>query len=260
MIHSSTLSRFFAPTALSTAVFLTACGGGGGGTGATVVTPPPPSVSGDMMALSPSRGWNYHGQNTNGQFTISLYTDPQPINGATAVGAAVVAGSVATVITSGTNFNQNLVAIGGFTSSSSGYNAVYEVSAGGSATVPGSPQLVPSTLTQGQTFNPYPGVTATVTAVGTAPGASACPTPGNGATVSYAFNGQTQVVTYVPGCGITQYTTTGGTVYTLASMGDYSFIGQLSSLRKAASITPLTTVRTLLGLEHNDFPAAHLPF
>ena len=241
---------------------LAGCGGGGGGTGVSGGPPPPGplSVSGDMLGLSPSRGWNYQGTNSNGSFTISLYQDPQPINGANAVGAAVLAGLVPTIITSGANFNANLVAIVGFNPTSSGENVLYEVSAGSNANVPGNPQLVPNTLTQGQTFSPYPGLAATVTSVGSVPGASACPTPGNGAVVNYSGLGQTSVVTYVPGCGITQYTTSGGTTYTLISVATYASIGQLSGMRKAEGVNAVTTARSLFGLEHNDFPAAKLPF
>jgi hypothetical protein len=249
--------------AVVAATALGACGGGGGGGSAVVGGGGPvqqPSVSGDMMALAPSRGWNYQGQNSAGKFTVSLYADPQPINGATAVGAAIVNSFVPTVITSGANFNTNLAGIGGFNGTSSGYNVFYELSLGSSANVPGSPQLVPSTLTQGQVFNPYAGVTATVTSVGAVAGASACPVPANGAVVSYAYAGQTYGVTYVPGCGITQFVTPTGTPYTLISVATYASIGQLSSLRRAEGVNALTTVRSLLGLERNPFPAGALPF
>jgi hypothetical protein len=211
-----------------------------------------------MMALAPSRGWNYQGTNSSGSFTITTYADPQPIQGATAVGVAAVQGLVPTVLTSGSNFDANLLAIGGFNGSPSGYNVAYEVSLGSTAAVPGSPQLVPSTLTQGQTFNPYAGVTATVTSVGAVAGASACPTPGPGAVVKYAFSGQTYTVTYVPGCGITQFSYPSGATYTLVSTATYASIGQLGATRRVRSVGFVSSVRSVLGLEHNEMPAAHL--
>lgn len=249
---------FSVATAACAAALLAACGGGGGGTavvggggGGTL------SVSGDMMALAPSRGWNYQGTNAAGSFTLTTYADPQPINGATAVGVAAVRGLIPTVLTSGTNFDNNLLAIAGFNSTSAGITVAYQVSLGSSTTLAGQ-VLVPSSLTQGQTFNPYPGVTATVQSIGSVGGASACPVPANGAVVAYNVNGQTYTVSYVPGCGITQFSYPSGSTYTLVSVATYASIGQLGSTRMVRSVGWVSTVRSLLGLEHNPMPAAHL--
>jgi hypothetical protein len=252
--------RFFHVAVAVAATSLAACGGGGGGSaviGGGGGGGAPASVSGDMMALAPSRGWNYQGTNSSGSFTITTYADPQPINGATAVGVAAVRGTVPTVLTSATNFDNNLLAIGGFNATNAGYTVSYQVSLGSSTTLAGQ-VLVPSTLTQGQTFSPYPGVTATVQNVGTVAGAAACPTPANGAVVAYNVNGQTYTVTYVPGCGITQFVYPSGSTYTLVSVATYASIGQLGSARMARSVGWVSTVRSILGLEHNAMPAAHL--
>jgi hypothetical protein len=252
--------RFFrVVTAASAAALLAACGGGGGGGsvvgggggGAAA------SVSGDMMALAPSRGWNYQGTNSSGSFTLTTYADPQPINGATAVGVAAVRGLVPTILTSGPNFNSNLLAIAGFNSTPAGITVAYQVSLG-SSTMLANQVLVPSTLTQGQTFSPYPGVNATVQSVGAVGGASACPVPANGAVVTYSVNGQTYTVSYVPGCGITQFSYPSGSTYTLVSVATYASIGQLASTRMVRNVGWVSTVRSLLGLEHNPMPAAHL--
>lgn len=96
--------------------------------------------------------------------------------------------------------------------------------------VPMTPLLVPSTLTLGQTFATYPGVTSTVTTVGTVPGAGACPTPASGATVTYTFQGQTTIISYVPGCGITALSTNGVNLV-LTSVGSYPAVGTLAKDR-----------------------------
>lgn len=241
------------------ASLLAACGGGGGGgaTGGGNVTPPA-SVSGDMLALSPSRGWNYQGTNSNGSFTISTYADPQPVAGASPLLATAVRGLVTTVLTSPSSVQNNLIGVLGLSQSASGYKVVYEVSTGSAAQLPGTPQLVPSTLAQGQSFSPYPGVTATVTSVGNVGGASACPVPATGATVAYVVQGQTYTVSYVPGCGITQFVYPSGSTYTLVSVGSYASLGEQSSQRMVRDVGFVSTIRSVLGLEHHVLPAAHL--
>ena len=209
-----------------------------------------------MMALSASRGWNYQGSG----LTISTYYNPTPVNGVTALSAAAVNGSVSTVLTSAQNVYNNLVGALGIIPASGGNQVVSELSAGSSAAVPGSPLIVPNTLTQGQTFTPSPGVTATVASVGTVPGASGCPTPATGATVQYAFQGLTRSVSYVPGCGITQFIGSGGATYTLVSVSSYPGIGQLAHARRVETLTVFDTARSLLGLERNAMPGAHVDF
>lgn len=207
------------------------------------------------MALSPSRGWNYQG---NGA-TVSTYFNPNPgSNGSTAFIGAAVSGSVPTVLTSANNVYNNLIGVLYMVPGSAGNQVTAEISAGSTASVPGSPVIVPNTLTQGQTFSPSAGVTATVTLVGNVPGASGCPSPTTGATVQYVFQGLTRSVSYVPGCGITQFIGSGGATYTLVSVGNYSGLGELSKFRRAESITLLDTARSLLGLNRTDMPAARM--
>jgi len=241
---------------------LSACGGGGGTSGGTNGPPPgPPSVSGDMLALQASRGWNYQATNsaTGQSVTVSLYVDQTTVGAGELVLAATgLVGLHTTALVDHATAESNLVGALGITPSASGYNVNAELSAGSAAAVPGNPLLVGSTLTQGTTSTPYAGVTETVMSVGTVPGASACTTPGTGATVQYTFQNSTYTVSYVPGCGITQVVPPSGVAFTLTSVGSYPTIGNLSIARKVASVTLADTARSLLGLERNDFPAAKL--
>ena len=246
---------------IATSVFLSACGGGGGGStpsagggGGGGGSQQPLSVSGDMLAYSANRGWNYHGTNgSGGAITISTYADPEVSSGGVEllplIGTGVV-GTVTTVLTSNATAEEDTFGGLGLSETSGGYQALDEISAGGGALVPGSPTFIPSTLTQGQTFSPYAGTSATVTFVGTVPGSSACPSIGNGATVQYSVAGGTYTVSYEPGCGITQYSDSTGISLTLASVASYQQIGSLSAARKLSSVSPADTVRTVLGLNH----------
>lgn len=223
------------------AASLTACGGGGGG-GATGGPPPgAPSVSGDMVAYQANRGWNYHGTIQGTAVTVSVYADPQqngvdPLIGFGGTGTAPNA------------FAGTKLAGIGVQNTGSGYivGSYVLLNSDGSTyaagTIPGNPTLVPSTLVQGQSFATYPGVTAIVQTVGTVPGASACPTPATGATVQYTYVGQTYLVSYVPGCGITQYVGNHGEVLTLASVGTYQLGTQ--STRRMDTLTTLDTLRS----------------
>ena len=234
------LAKRAAVAALMT-VMLSACGGGGGGS-TTTGGPPPnaPSVSGDMLAYQANRGWNYQGTAFGGQaVTFSVYADPSSGGNDT----FVLFGGFGTAATafSGTKLASALLQNNG-----GGYNAASYVLYNQDGTVysqgaiPGSPTLVPSTLTQGASFSSYPGVTAVVQTVGTVPGSSACPTPATGATVAYSFQGQNYTVSYVPGCGITQYTGNNHEVITLVSVGSYALGTQ--STRRLESLTLFDTV------------------
>lgn len=234
--------------AIAAMTVLTACGGGGGGGamvggggggGGSAL-----SVSGDMLAMSANRGWTYHG-NISGYpaVTFSVYADPP--SGSTSTFVLFAAqGTVATA------FSAPKIASVAFQNSGSGYNATSYVllnndgSIYSQGSIPSAPMLVPQTLTQGQSFAPYPGATATVTSVGAVPGAGACPTPANGATVQYAYAGQVYSVSYVPGCGITQYVGNHGEALTLFSVGNYPQLGTQSA-RRMSTLTVMDTVLSL---------------
>jgi hypothetical protein len=256
----------FAAAVMSAA--LSACGGGGGGGGVAgappptstpVPTPTPaPSVSGDMLALTSNRGWNYQGTSSAGSLTLSTYVNPTPLsNGQRVFAGAALSGLRTTVLVDHNTPESNLVGGLSFSQSSAGYNVTSEISVGSLALVPGSPLFVSSTLTQGAVTTPYPGVTQTVLLVGTVPGASACPTPAAGAKVQYSFQGSNYTVSYVPGCGITQFVSPTGVALTLTSVGTYN-IGDLERVRKVQSATYADTARSMLGLERNDFAGAKI--
>jgi hypothetical protein len=242
------------------AAALSACGGGGGSAPSGGPPPPPPlSVSGDMLALQPSRGWNYQGTNpTTGQsVTISVYVNPSLSNGQFVLAGAGLLGLHTTVLVDHNTPESNLLGGLALMQSSTGYNVTIEISAGSTAVVPGSPLLVGSTLTQGAISTPFAGVTQTVVLVGNVPGASACPTPATGAQVQYTYQNSSYLLSFVPGCGITQLVAPSGATLTLTSVGTYN-IGNLAHMRKVESVTLVDTARSLLGLERNDFPAAKL--
>ncbi|HTJ28552.1 MAG TPA: hypothetical protein VMA36_20530 [Candidatus Limnocylindria bacterium] len=212
-----------------------------------------------MLALAPSRGWNYQVTSGSTSLTVSLYSDPDLVNGINVLAGTAVTGLVPTVLTSSTAAESAAFGGLGLTKSSSGYNATAEVSVGSTAAIPGNPLFVASTLTQGTTTSPYPGATEVVTFVGNVPNANVCPTPATGATVSYTYPGQgTTIISYVPGCGITQVVDPSNEKFNLVSVGTYSSIGDLSTARRVQSATLADTARSLLGLERSDFPAAHL--
>ncbi len=204
---------------------------------------PSRSLSGDMLALSSGRGWNYHGTVQGTALTITLYADPQS-GGVTPLVALVVQGTVNDA-TAGQKVAAATVA-----STSGGYDVTsYTIYDGNGAifaqgALPSGSELVPSTLTQGSSFTPYTGMTATVTLVGSVPGATACPTPASGATVQYVFQGQTYEISYVPNCGITQYVGNHGETFTLSSVGTYN-LGTLGDVRQMRRLTVFDTLRSL---------------
>ncbi|MBV8643545.1 MAG: hypothetical protein JO225_06480 [Candidatus Eremiobacteraeota bacterium] len=219
-----------------------------------------------MLALQASRGWNYQATPSSGPVTVSLYVDQSTIsgsiqsslNGDLVLVATGVPGLQATVLTSQAAAESNLVGGLAIAQAATGYSVGAEISVGSNALVPGTPLLVGSTLTQGATSTPYAGVTETVLSVGTVPGASACPTPATGAQVRYTYQSTNYTISYVPGCGITQVVGPSGVPFTLTSVGSYPTIGNLSIARKIQSASLVSTARSLLGLERNDFPAAKL--
>lgn len=204
-----------------------------------------PSVSGDMLALADSRGFNYQGSLGTTPFTLTLYANPA-VNGTQTLVLGSVQGTVATAVNApGSNKEASgtVVAIGGYqVQNFTLFNVDGTVFAQGALP---NPQLVTNTLTLGQSFTPYPGVVATVTAIGTVPGAAACPVPtASGATVTYTFAGQTYVLSFVPGCGITQYVGNHGETFILTSIGTYPTAGVLSV--RAPVLSAWDTVKSLV--------------
>jgi hypothetical protein len=252
-----------ATTALLT-LALAACGGGGGGStpsgGGGGVPPagPPKSVSGDMLALAPNRGWNYQTP-SGGGITVSVYVNPTKTStGLTILASSAVLGYVPTVLTSRSYAEANISGGLTFSSLGDGYHVYQEISAGSLASVPGSPLLVGASLTAGATSSPYPGVQTSVLNVGPQPGESACGTTVDGAAIQYTIAGNgSWTISVVPGCGITQFTSASGSVFTLQSVGTYA-IGDLAKARKVESANAMTTVLSLLGRGRQDFPGAAL--
>jgi len=196
-----------------------------------------------MIAYQASRGWNYHGSAFGyPAVTVSIYADPPS-------GTTLTLVMFAGVGTTADAFSATKEAGLGLANSGSGYNATAYVLLNNGAiysegAIAGQPALVPQTLVQGQSFTTYPGVTATVQSVGVVPGASACPTPATGATVLYTFAGQSYLVSYVPGCGITNYVGNHGETLTLSSVGSYPAMGT-QSVRRMSSLTVVDNVASL---------------
>jgi len=227
-------------------LFLAACGGGGGGNPSPLPgnnSTPPPSVSGDMLAVSPSRGWNYHGTAPgSGPLTLTLYADPAT-NGVTPLVLLAVSGTQADATTGSKVAAMTVEPAKGYNVTSyTIYN--FDGSTYADGALPSGSTLVLQTLTLNETFDPYTGMTATVTQVGSVPGASACPSPASGATVQYVFQGKTYSVSYVPGCGITQYVGNHGETFTLSSVGTYQ-LGTLGNVRRMNSLTLFDSLKSL---------------
>jgi hypothetical protein len=230
------------------AVALAACGGSsstGGPPNCGICGGIGPGVSGDMLAYQANHGWNYHGNALgSSSVTLSVYADP-PQNGTDVLVLFGVQGSVADA------FGGTKLAALGLQTSDVGYNVTQYLllNANGSVyaqgPVSGPSTLVLQLLVQDGVFGrTYPGMVATVQFVGAVPGASACPTPAKGATVRYTFMGGTYLVSYVPGCGITQYIGNHGETLTLASVGNYPQLGTQST-RRMSTLSVLDTVESL---------------
>ncbi|MBV8637652.1 MAG: hypothetical protein JO322_06160 [Candidatus Eremiobacteraeota bacterium] len=260
------MQRYFASlSSIGLLLALAACGGGGGGgstTPAAQATPTPvPSISGDMLALKPSQGWNYQSTYNNTSVTATLYVDPNPVNGVTTLVGAGVTGLVPTVATSATNMTQNLMGeLGIKVDTSANYNIYSEYSVGSLALVPGDPVLVPSSLTLGQSWTPTTGATAKVISIGAVPGQSACPNATSstvGVTVEYTYPNYDDTIAYVPGCGITDMKNpSNGAEFTLVSTASYASLGSLD--RRAAQATYLDTAASLLGLRRSNLRGANV--
>ena len=234
---------------------LSACDGGG-----TAIGPSAPSVSGDMLAPVANRGWNYQTINASPALTLSIYADP-PVGGSsvhTFTGAGVT-GLVPTVLTSvGTVDSDLVVSFGVSEDVANDATIVSEISTGNTAPVPVSPFLgsnslaVPGTLTLDQTWSPFPGATATVVAVGAMPHVAACPIQASGAQVHYTFPGYDDTVSYVPGCGITDWlNNTNHEEIALISVGSYPTLGTLAT--KLHRLSWIDTTLVALGLKHSPY-------
>jgi hypothetical protein len=214
----------------------------------TEATPAAGQVSGDMLSLAANRTWNYSGVSpaTGQHLTVSLYVDPQPIDGNTGLVAFVLPTSAPNALPA--NGGVAAGSIGVSDDPAGGYDAqTYgSVSNNSFGLLPGAPLLVPSTLTLGQTFVPYAGVTATVRTIGSVNGIGACTnSPAAGADVIYVLPGVSEDIAYVPGCGITHLVTDSGTIFTLQSIESHPEVGQQSIARRTLQATYADTLRSL---------------
>jgi hypothetical protein len=173
--------------------------------------------------------------------TVTLYANPNATPSNTVFVLLYVPGTVpdatAGQVANDVIFNDSSGYVAtGATSNSNGFTF--------SASLPGGITVVPPTLTLGQTFVPYAGLTATVTNVGTVPGSGACPTPNAiGATISYSFGSTTEIASFVPGCGVTDVVSDNGTEFRLKSIGSYPQLGTLSARRQTLSAAAISALR-----------------
>lgn len=240
------------------------------------------TVSGDMLGYVASRTWTYtvNSGSTNtygydgyysgytgygvggGPFEVGIYADPVVSSGIMTYVAFIAATGTANPFSPQTELDSNDYVAGamGVQSLANGYLVSSYGSVGNDSygLIPGTPMLVPSTLQLGQSWNPVSNtsllgvaVTATVTFVGAVPGIAYCPgSPATGATVRYTIlappGGTTtnSSVSYVPGCGITDYVASTGSEFVLTGVGSQS-LGELDVARKTKSATFLGTLHTL---------------
>jgi len=216
------------------------------GGSATPTVPATTTVSGDFLAPAANRTWNYRATPQIGPaYTISIYQDPQPdISGNIAWIGYIATGTPADAAAGGGTIG----AAASFASLSDGYHAESFGSVSNSTygIIPGAPLLVPTSLTRGQTFTPYPGVTATVQGVGPVAGSAGCPTPSQiGAAVTYAVAGAFETVSFVPGCGITDFVSDNGTEMRLTSITSNPQIGQQAIARRVLDATVVDTLKAV---------------
>ena len=197
-----------------------------------------------------------------GPFVVGIYADPTVTSGIRTFVAFVAPNGSTNPFSPQTEITTNSFAAGamGVQSTANGYlvSSYGSVSNFSFGTIPGTPMLVPSSLQLGQSWNPLANspmslgvsVTATVTAVGQVPGMAFCPSsPAAGASVRYTIVplGNTTTnssVSYVPGCGITDYIASTGIESMLSAVGSQS-LGQLDITRRTESATLLGTLHTL---------------
>lgn len=231
---------------LAVIAFVSGCSGG---SGTSPVTPKPVSVSGDFLPQTAYRGANYQGTSNSQPITLTMYNNP-PSNGTNSSVLLAKFGTFSDA-TSGTS-KSALVSFSGNATAGYGpqnytlYDTVGNVAASGM--LPGGTLLVPGTLTVGQTYTPYMGVTALVKTVGTVPGSTACPTPSAGAQVQFTFQGGTYLLSFVPGCGLTQYVGNNGETFTLTSIGSYPTLGTLGDVKTLSQSSVLDTIKSVVHI------------
>jgi hypothetical protein len=214
----------------------------------TPVTNPVPSISGDFFALAPNRGWNYSvtpAGNSDAtpapSLTVTLYDEPQQQSGDSILVALETQGSQTTATTG------SIAGYGSFNNATGGYTATgyYSVSNFAGGPIPGGMQIVLPSLTKGQSWSPYPGLTATVLDVGTVIGSAPCPGGSSsiGATVLYSSGYFSEKMSFVPGCGITHLVDGSGAQFVLTSIGSYPTLGELAEARKPASLAVTNALR-----------------
>jgi len=193
-----------------------------------------------MLAIAPSRAWNYQ----DGVYTITLYADPQPVNGIQPIIGLIASGTLTNALS-----GQEIGGIG-VTHQPDGYhvNTFVSLSTGTAGAVPGTPLLVANTLVQGAVTTPYVGITENVTTVSNSiPGSPGCAMGVvAGATVQYTFQNQTYTISYVPGCGIVNFTTPTGDTFYLQSIATYPQLGQLAIGTRISDASYLDLVRSMV--------------
>lgn len=225
------------------------------------------TVSGDMLGYVASRAWTY--QTTQNGLTsyFGIYADPQGSNGITSL-VLFCALNNQTGCTSPNPFTGTSLGALGLQALPNGYllDSFASASNNSAGVVPGVPLLVPNSLSLGQSWNPFGSglgilsglisANATVVAVGPVPGMSACPnSPTQGATVNYSITSSaspssagtgfgSQAMSFVPGCGITDFVNSAGQEFTLVSVGSQN-LGTQDIARTTQSVSFMGTLRAM---------------
>jgi hypothetical protein len=216
-----------------------------------VASPAPPSsnaaVTGDMIGYVASRTWTYLvSSQYSTPYYLGLYADPNLVSGNVRL-IGFESSSSSNLFSDGTEIGSlDLTPLNG-TYLAAAFASVSSGASGTSGSVPGTPLLVPGSMTLGQSWNPLQnagfagqiGVTASaqVVATGSVPGIGACPSGTSGAIVSYAVQVGSiaktpATVSYVPGCGITAVQGSNGeTSVVLQSVSSMPSLGQLDAPR-----------------------------
>lgn len=222
---------------------LASCGGGSTTSGAAGgAAGLQPSASGNMFPFSIDRAWTYQTVNASSPYTVTLHANNNNASSTSTLSAFVVAGIQPDAISKAP---ESSIVESMALQPTAGSFQVLSVARtrNGSFAIPGSPELVPDTLTQGASFSPYVGVSADVRFVGGVRGAEACSSRASGATVRYAFQQETFTVSYVPGCGITDFVSNTGVELRLISISSYHTAAIEAAERSISGTTLLDTIR-----------------